>query len=65
MQQFIIFCLILIPISLLIAYFARGKGVREGVKYLLGIGKRKVARFLYEVRRKTFHLVGLLFLSFL
>ncbi|KAL0487161.1 CTP-dependent diacylglycerol kinase [Acrasis kona] len=52
--------LVLVSVSIVLAYLLRGKAVKQSVQELLGVGKKKVAKLLSEFRRKTFHLLGLL-----
>ena len=52
-------------LSAIASFLLRGKQVKENVKELLGVGKRKVVKLLYEFRRKTFHLFGMVICYFL
>jgi dolichol kinase len=59
-QILFVLLLLFVVVAVILAFFLRGKAVKQGVKDLLGVGKKKVAKLLSEFRRKTFHLLGLL-----
>lgn len=46
-------------LSIMLSFHLRGKKMKEAVRELLGVGKRKIAGLFNEFKRKTFHLIGM------
>lgn len=60
MQYLWLVLTVITVLSILLSFHLRGKKMKEAVRELLGVGKRKIAGLFNEFKRKTFHLVGLL-----